>query len=126
MTGKASVYGSTGYNRIETCEDDSGHDQIKEHCLFCMFQKTAGISKEQDQHDAAHEILVDEHGPMDEKPREQHRQITDAEIAGSLILFNLPLIQIEKECRNSCPPDQRIAKGCDHTELPIRQRRIRK
>lgn len=69
-----------------------------------MFQKTAGISKKQDQHDTAQEILVDEHGPVDKKPRHQHRQVTDTEIAGSLILFNLPLIQIEKECRN--PPHQ--------------------
>ena len=90
-----------------------------------MFQKTAGISKKQDQHDTAHEILVDEHSPVDKKPRHQHRQVTDTEIAGSLILFNLPLIQIEKECRNPRPPDQWIAKGCDHTDLPIRQRCIR-
>ena len=58
LTWKASVYGSTGYNRIEAYEDDSGHDQIEGHGLFCMFQKTAGISKKQDQHDTAHEILV--------------------------------------------------------------------
>ena len=43
---------------MEAYEDDSGHDQIEGHGLFCMFQKTAGISKKQDQHDTAHEILV--------------------------------------------------------------------